>query len=117
MLVFFTNSSHGISGRIFGLISSFLSNRRLQVVLDGKSSQEYPVNAGDSQGSILGPTLFLPYINDFPDDVICDIAVYADNTSLYCKCDEASDLWQQLKLAFEVESHLQDAGLGREVSC
>ena len=38
--------SYGISGQIFGLISSFLSNRRLQVVLDGKTSQEYPVNAG-----------------------------------------------------------------------
>ena len=37
--------SYGISGQIFGLISSFLSNRWLQVVLDGKSSQEYPVNA------------------------------------------------------------------------
>ena len=37
--------SYGISGQIFGLISSFVSNRRLQVVLDGKSSQEYPVNA------------------------------------------------------------------------
>ena len=51
--------SYGISGQIFGLISSFLSNRQLQVVLDGKSSQEYPVNAGVPQGSILGPTLFL----------------------------------------------------------
>ena len=38
--------SYGISGQIFGLISSFLSNRQLQVVLDGKSSQEYPVNDG-----------------------------------------------------------------------
>ena len=38
--------SYGISGQIFGLISSFLSNRRLRVVLDGKSSQKYPVNAG-----------------------------------------------------------------------
>ena len=38
--------SYGISGQIFGLISSFLSNRQLWVVLDGKSSQEYPVNAG-----------------------------------------------------------------------
>ena len=38
--------SHGISSQIFSLISSFLSNRELQVVLDGKSSQEYPVNAG-----------------------------------------------------------------------
>ena len=38
--------SYGISGQIFGLISSFLSNRRLRVVLDGKSSQEFPINAG-----------------------------------------------------------------------
>ena len=66
--------SYGISGQIFGLISSFLSNRWLRVVLDGKSSKEYPVNAGVPQGSILGPTLFLPYIN-LPHDVICDITI------------------------------------------
>ena len=100
--------SYGISGQIFGLISSFLSNRRLRVVLDGKSSQEYPVNAGVPQGSILGPTLFLLYINDLPDDVICDIAIYSDDTTLYSKCDRASDLWQQLELASELESDLRD---------
>ena len=85
--------SYGISGQIFGLISSFLSNRRLQVVLDGKSSQEYPVNVGVPQGSILSPTLFLLYINDLPDNAICDIAIYADDATLYTKCDQASDLW------------------------
>ena len=100
--------SYGISGQIFGLISSFLSNRRLRVVLDGKSSQEYPVNAGVPQGSILGATLFLLYINDFPDDVICDIAIYADDTTLYSQCDWASDLWLQLELASELESDLRD---------
>ena len=100
--------SYGISGQIFGLISSFLSNRRLQVVLDGKSSQEYPVNVGVPQGSIIGPTLLLLYINDLPDDVICNIATYADDTTLYSKCDLASDLWQQLELAFELESDLRD---------
>ena len=61
--------SYGISGQIFGLISSFLSNRRLRVVLDGTSSQEYPVNAGVPQGSIHGPTIFLLHINDVPNDV------------------------------------------------
>ena len=100
--------SYGISGQIFGLISSVLSNRQLWVVLDGKSSQEYPVNAGVPQGSILGPTLFLLYINDLPDDVICNIAIYADDTTLYSKYDQGSDLWQQLELASELESDLRD---------
>ena len=100
--------SYGISGQMFGLISFFLSNRRLRVVLDGKSSKEYPVNAGVPQGSILGPALFLLYINDLPDDVICDVGIYADDTTLYSKCDQASDLWQQLELASELESDLRD---------
>ena len=56
--------SYGILGQVFGLISSFLSNRQLRVVLDGKSSQECLVRAGVPQGSMLGLTYFLLYIND-----------------------------------------------------
>ena len=48
---------------------------------------------------------------------INDIAIYVDDTILYTKCDEASDLWQQLELASELESDLQDTGLGQEVAC
>ena len=64
------------------------------MVLDGKSSQEYPVNVGVLSGSILSPTLFLLYINELPDDVIFNIVIYADDTTLYFQCDQASGLWQ-----------------------
>ena len=58
-------NSYEISGQISGLILSFLSNRELQMVLDGKSSQEYPVNAVVPQG------------------VICNIAIYTDDSTLF----------------------------------
>ena len=76
------------------------------MVLDSKSSQEYPVNTGVPQGFILGPTHFLLYVNDLLVDVICDIGICADDTTLYFKCDQASYLWQQLELASEFESDL-----------
>ena len=73
--------SYGILRQIFAFISSFLGNARLRVVMDRKSSQEYPVIAGFPQGSNLSFTLFLLDINDLPDDVICDIAFYTDDTT------------------------------------
>ena len=75
------------------------------MVLDGKSSQEYLVNAG-VQGSILGLTLFLLY-SDLPDDVTCKIVTFAEDVKLHSKCNQASDLWQQ-ELVSEVGSDLQD---------
>ena len=109
--------SYGISGQIIGLILSFLRNRRLQVVLDGRSLQEYLVNAGVSQGFFLGPAIFLLYINDLPGYVVCSIVIYADDTTLYSNCDQASDLWQQLELTSELKSDLQHTGLVQEVAC
>ena len=72
------------------------------MVVDGKSSKKYPVNAGVSWGSIVGRICFLLYISDLPGDVICNIAIYDDDTTLYSNFD----LWQQLKLAFVLESDL-----------
>ena len=59
------------------------------MVLVGKPSREYPVNAGVPQDSILGPPLFLLYTDDLPDYAMCNTTVYAD-TSLYFKCDQIS---------------------------
>ena len=61
--------------------------------------------AGVRQGSFLGRTLLPLYINDVPDDNICNIAISADDTTLYST--RASDLWQQLELASELESDLR----------
>ena len=91
--------SYGISGQIFGLISSFLSNRQLRVVLDGKSSQEYPVNAGVPHFSYYTLMTFLMMLS-----VILLFMLMILLSTL--KCDQAS--WQQLDLASDLESDLQD---------
>ena len=85
------------------------------MVLDGKSLRKYPVNAGVPEGAFLGPALSVLYINDLFDDVICNIVISAGDTTLYSKCDQASDMWQRLELAAELESDLQnnmDCGAG-----
>ena len=60
---------------------------------------------GVPKGSLFGPIL---YINDLPDDVICNIVIFADDTTLCLNCDQVSDMWQQLEVAAELESNLID---------
>ena len=71
----------------------------------GKSSQKYLVNARVPQGTIVATTFF-PL--DLSDNIICNITMYANDTTLSTKFDQASDLLQQLELASELESDLRD---------
>ena len=81
----------------------------MQMAWSGSGWKVFKVfNAGVPKSSILGPKLFLLYTDDLPDDNTCDIAIYTNDTNLYSKCDQASDLWQQLELDSELESDLRD---------
>ena len=75
--------SYGISGKLLAWIESFLSERRQQVTLGGHRSNLVPVVSGVPQGSVLGPLLFLLFVNDLPDAVDFPIKLFADDAKLF----------------------------------
>ena len=75
--------SIGISGDLLKWFENYLSNREQKVVINGKASSYLKIPAGVPQGSILGPLLFLIYINDIVLELNCCIRLFADDTSLY----------------------------------
>ena len=102
-------SSYGISGKVLSVIKSFLSGRSLQVVINGQSSQAHSINAGVPQGSILGPTLFLLFINDLPNHILNSLVnIYADDTSLYrCTSSDVDDHTAAADLSSDLEQVVQ----------
>ena len=73
----------GISGELYNLLGNYLSDRFQRVILNGQTSSWRPVIAGVPQGSILGPLLFLVYINDLPNELKSSVKLFADDTSLF----------------------------------
>ena len=74
---------YGIRGKLLEWIENYLSHRRQKVVVEGKTSKLTELTSGVPQGSILGPLLFLIYINDLPLRILTNIRIYADDSSLY----------------------------------
>ena len=68
---------------LLNLLSNFLRNRKLRVKLNGQTSSWAVVNAGVPQGSILGPLLFLIYINGLADGLLSNVKLFEDDTSLF----------------------------------
>ena len=81
----------GVTGEILNWSNNYLSDRKQRVVLPGTVSDWLLIRAGVPQGSILGPLLFLLYINDIVTDIGSNIRLFADDTSLYIIVDDPSD--------------------------
>ncbi|CAG2205733.1 unnamed protein product [Mytilus edulis] len=86
----------GICGSLLSLVENYLSGRTQRVVINGQTSSSQNTYAGVPQGSILGPLLFLIYVNDIKDGIVSNIKLFADDTSLVKQIDDISDCFQTL---------------------
>ena len=84
---------------VLGVIESFLSDRSLKVVINGQTSEAYKINADVPQGSLLGPTLFLIFINDLPSEIVSSVNMYADDTTVY---EQTSKTYKDINLASDL---------------
>ena len=75
--------SLGVEGGFYNVLKKYLQNRKQRVILNGQSSSWLDISAGVPQGSVLGPLLFLIYINDLPENLISKSKLFADGTSIF----------------------------------
>ena len=83
---------YGIKGALLSWITSFLSGRTQKVVVNGHNSQPDAVVSGVPQGSVLGPLLFVIYINDLPDMLSSSCLMFADDSKVYRKINNEDDM-------------------------
>ena len=83
--------SNGIEGPLFKLLENYLHNRKQRVVLNGQTSTWANINADVPQGSVLGPLIFLMYINDLPDGLQSNVKLFADDTSVFSVVNDIND--------------------------
>ena len=83
---------NGIDGKLLKWITSYLHNRHQKTVIQSAVSNLQPVSAGVPQGSVLGPLLFLIYVNDITESLLSLTRLYADDSSLYCSASSMQDI-------------------------
>ena len=93
--------TYGIEGQLLSLLKNYLENRKQRVVLNGQTSDWKKVNSGVPQGSVLGPLLFLIYINDLPDGITSICKIFADDTSLFSKVLDINESANKLNTDLE----------------
>ena len=83
--------SYGVDGNILDWVEAFLTGRTQVVKVNGESSFPAPVLSGIPQGSVLGPLLFVLYINDLPENIISNVFLFADDTKMFRKIISEND--------------------------
>lgn len=96
-------SALGVSRQVSNWIREFLTNRTQVVTIDGYHSSSCNVSSGVPQGSVIGPCLFLMYINDLPENLLSGVRLFADDTILYTTADCSDELQKDLKSLEEWE--------------
>ena len=99
--------SNGIEGNLYNLIESFLCGRFQRVLLNGQNSKWESISAGVPQGSILGPLLFLIYINDISENLESKVKLFADDTSIFSVVFYPNLSATNSALGISVENELQ----------
>ena len=97
---------NGISGKLIFLIRNFLSDRKKQVLLNGKSSKWDNIPAEVPQRSVLCPLFFLVYTNDLVDNVDSDVKIFADDTSLFAAVGEETSTAEKLNRDLQKETFM-----------
>ena len=88
--------TYGVEGNLLKVLENYLTDCQQKVVLHGRTSSWQNVYTGVSQGSVLGPLLFLIYINDLPDELTSMCKIFADDTSLFSKVIDKNNSNSQL---------------------
>ena len=93
---------NGITGNLHTFISDYLNDGKQRVVLNGIESSWLPIESGVPQGSVLGPLLFLIYINDLTENISSNMRLFADDSSLFVKVTDIQDTQSQLMDDLEI---------------
>ena len=101
----FKLKQNGIEGKLLDLLSNYLSNRKQKVHINGSESNWGSIKAGVPQGSVLGPLLFLVYINDLEEGIKSSIKFFADDTSLYSVVNDPKILANELNYDLHIIGH------------
>jgi len=84
--------AHGIGGEILKWVENWLSERKQRVILGGEFTEWRDILSGVPQGSVLGPLLFIIYINDIDDDINSKLLKFADDTKIYFKVNSPENI-------------------------